>query len=78
MKFSKISVKYALNNILAHSIVIDGKRLNKGKILNNKDILHLKKNKIVKHQSMAIINYKSPPDKIIPNPRGTKSWLLVP
>ena len=35
MKFSKISVKYALNNILAHSIVIDGKRLNKGKILNN-------------------------------------------
>ena len=48
MKFSKISVKYALNNILAHSIVIDGKRLNKGKILNNKDILHLKKNKIEK------------------------------
>ena len=43
MKFSKISVKHALNNILAHSIVIDGKRLNKGKILTNKDILYLKK-----------------------------------
>ena len=42
MKFGKIFVNKSLNGILAHSMVIEGKKLKKGKIINKTDNINAK------------------------------------
>ena len=57
MKFGKVFVNKSLNGILAHSMVIDGKKLNKGKIINKTDISLFKRHDI-KEITCAILNKK--------------------
>ena len=57
MKFGKVFVNKSLNGILAHSMVIDGKKLNKGKIINKTDISLFKRHDI-KEITCAILNEK--------------------
>ena len=57
MKFGKIFVNKSLNGILAHSMVIEGKKLKKGKIINKTDISLFKRHGI-KKITCAILNEK--------------------
>ena len=57
MKFGKVFVNKSLNGILAHSMVIDGKKLNKGKIINKTDISLFNRHDI-KEITCAILNKK--------------------
>jgi len=47
MKFGKVFVNKSLNGILAHSMVIDGKKLNKGKIIETGTHNELLKNSMI-------------------------------